>query len=206
MLVGTGELAKEYFKDPAKTFLQEPSISGGAGVGATVFKSITKSTGQVGLKTVALATGAAVVAASLLGGQKQQQDQTTSAAAQQELKTQAQLDQMVKLYAQQQGAGATTTNTQESTTTTTTDYRITAGGGVQIGGITPTSEQRSQPIIIQPTQQSIDPTLIAALSQKQEPSVVIVQQPEQKAEQTGSSSWILIAVAAIAALAFLEKK
>lgn len=196
-----------------KASMETPTFGAG-GTAATVFKSITKQSGMKLLPTLIVGGGALVAGSLLSGGGKQEQKQTAAQdlKQQQEQKLAAALKATLGKYRAEAKLKAEAEQVVDIapiiTPTVTPTYDVTAGGDVDIGGVTTTT--RTATTNISEISQGLTAAQVGQLLEsRQEAAQVAIQMPAisqtQEAKQEGGINWGIIAIAAAAIAYFVFK-
>jgi hypothetical protein len=179
------------------------------GIGATVTKNITtnvtKGTATGLAKTIAVG-GAGLLAGGLLFGGKQETTQTPTQTPVQlpQQATAQDLQQKARdLYNQMKGFSKAQSELNINPTVTPV-YNVTAGGGVEIGGVTTTTETYNY------TESGLSQGFLGQLSGLfAQPSQTATQTPTQATtseQKTDNSMLLLIAGVVLAGILLLKKK
>lgn len=203
--------------------LEAPIVSPVGGAAAVVSKTITKTTIKAAAPKIlplVIAGGAGLLAGGLLGGggtqeQKQAAAQDTQLSQGQKMiqdTTQRVRDLITTLRMRADAKAATDVVTDVTAPIDITPtYQVTAGGDVDIGGVTTTTTTETPTIttthIYQaPVQAPIGQAAIPIQTPVQEAIQIPIIEQAQEATQEGGMNWMLIAAIGIGAYLLLGRK
>jgi len=190
--------------------LQTPAPVPIGGIGATVSKTITKHIVKGGLGKAAIIGGGGLLAGLILGGgggqeQKQELAQTGRVDPKQQWRDlvatteQKWRDLLLKAELKQKQQQIVK---PEIVPTVTTTYDVTAGGDVEIGGVTTTTKTKTITTNIQQAAQDLTPIITAVTSPMVSQSALLEQIAKQTATQERTDLG-LIALVVVGAMLLL---